>query len=342
MKSALPFQTQHLLFHPFTKSQNLFVNLHATFSLLYSMKTNHKPLFAHLAMFMACAFWGLMAPIGKFAMNNGIDGITLVSFRVFGGAILFWITSLFVPKEDIPRKDIFKLAGAALFGLVLNQCGFTIGLSYTSPGNASIMTTSMPIFAMILAFLILKEPITKQKVSGVAIGCIGALILILTSAAATDIKVGNFKGDLMCLMAQLSFAFYLSIFTPLIRKYSIFTINKWMFFWANFWVLPLTGKHLIAIQWSAVPLSTWLGILYVVFLGTFVCYIFTMFAQQTLRPTVISSYNYVQPTIAVTVSIIMGMGVFKWSQLFALCLIVCGVWLVSKSKSKRDMEKIKE
>lgn len=306
------------------------------------MKTNHRPLIAHLCMFMACAFWGLMAPVGKYAMSNGIDGITLVSFRVFGGTLLFWLTSLFVPKEEIPRKDIFKLAGAALFGLVLNQCGFTIGLNYTSPGNASIMTTSMPVFAMILAFLILKEPITRQKVLGVAIGCSGALILILTSAAAADIRVGNLKGDLMCLTAQLSFAFYLSIFTPLIRKYSIFTINKWMFLWANFWVLPFTGKHLTAVSWSTLPGSTWLGIFYVVFFGTFICYIFTMFAQQTLRPTVISSYNYVQPTIAVTVSIFLGMGVFKWSQLFALILIIAGVWLVSKSKSKRDMEMAEE
>lgn len=302
------------------------------------MKTNNKPLIAHLCMFSACAFWGLMAPIGKFAMSNGIDGITLVSFRVLGGAILFWITSLFVPKENISRRDIFKLAGAALFGLVLNQCGFTIGLSYTSPGNASIMTTSMPIFAMVLAFIILREPITWKKALGVAIGCIGALTLILTSFAATDIKVGNFKGDLMCLMAQLSFAFYLAIFTPLIRKYSIFTINKWMFLWANFWVLPFTSSHLCSIPWAQVPLPTWLGIFYVVFFGTFICYIFTMLAQQTLRPTVISSYNYVQPTIAVTVSIVMGMGVFKWSQLFALCFIICGVWMVSNSKSKRDIE----
>ena len=53
------------------------------------------PLQAHAAMFLACLFWGLMAPLGKDAMSHGIDGITMVSFRVAGGAALFWLASLF-------------------------------------------------------------------------------------------------------------------------------------------------------------------------------------------------------------------------------------------------------
>ena len=118
---------------------------------------NNKPLLAHLCLFGSGAFWGLMAPVGKDAMTHGIEGIDMVSFRVLGGAILFWLTSLFTRREHIPTTDIIKLAGAGLFGLVFNQCCYTIGLSITSPSNSSIMTTSMPIFAMILSFLILRE-----------------------------------------------------------------------------------------------------------------------------------------------------------------------------------------
>ena len=118
---------------------------------------NKRPLLAHLSMFFACAFWGLMAPLGKDAMTHGITGIDMVTFRVAGAAVLFWITSLFVKREHVPVKDVFRLGLAGLFGLTLNQCGFTIGLSITSPINASIVTTSMPIFAMLLPALILKE-----------------------------------------------------------------------------------------------------------------------------------------------------------------------------------------
>jgi drug/metabolite transporter (DMT)-like permease len=321
---------------------------------------NNRPLIAHLSMFGACAFWGLMAPLGKDAMTHGIDGITMVSFRVLGGCLLFWLTSFFLKRwerhktltsppstinhqpltEHVPTKDKLMFVGAGFFGLVTNQCLYTIGLSITSPINASIVTTSMPIFAMILAAIILREPITGKKAIGVLMGCSGALILILTSASAVSDKVGDIRGDLLCLGAQFSFALYLSLFNKLIRRYNVFTTNKWMFLWASLMVIPFSAHHVICdIDWPQVPIKTWLEAGYVVFFGTYVGYILTMIGQKTLRPTVVSVYNYVQPLVSVTVSLLTGIGVFTWPQGIAVILVFSGVWLVTKSKSRRDMEK---
>ena len=301
------------------------------------MRSNNQPLYAHLSMFMACAIWGLMSPIGKDAMTHGLDGIDMVSFRVAGGALLFWITSFFLPKEHVPLRDKLTFASAAVFGLVCNQCCFTIGLSITSPVNASIVTTSMPIFAMLLSFLILHEPITWKKAGGVAIGCCGAVTLIMTSLAATDSKVGDMRGDLLVLGAQLSYALFLSLFNKFIKKYSIFTVNKWMFLWATIIVWPFTGHHVAQIEWAGVSTLTWLETAYVVFFGTYVGYILIVNAQKVLRPTVVAIYNYVQPLVAVSVSLAMGIGVVKWSQGLAVVLVFTGVWMVTKSKSRRDI-----
>ena len=300
--------------------------------------TNNRPLIAHLCLFFACAFWGLMAPLGKDAMTHGFTGIDMVTFRVTGGAVLFWLTSLFTPKEHVPKKDLLMLIGAAVFGLVTNQCCYTIGLSITSPVNASIVTTSMPIFAMILAFLILKEPITAKKAGGVALGCAGAVILIVTSAAAANSKVGDIRGDLFCLGAQFSFALYLSLFSKTVRRYSVITVNKWMFTYATVMILPFTFGHVSSIDYAAIPTSTWLETGFVVIFGTYISYILMMIGQQTLRPTVVSIYNYVQPVVSVTVSVLTGIGLFKPTQGLAVILVCLGVWLVTKSKSRRDME----
>lgn len=290
---------------------------------------------------MLCAgtCWGLMAPIGKDAMLNGIDGIDLVSFRVLGGALLFWLTSLFTKKEHVPVKDILLLGCAGLFALVFNQCSYTIGLNLTSPSNSSIMTTSMPIFAMVLSFFILKEPITWQKAGGVLLGCTGAVIIITTSATAGNAKVGNIWGDLLCMSAQLSFALYLSLFKPLIQKYSLFTVNKWMFTWATLIIWPFTLGHVSSIDFASVPMSTWWETGFVVFFGTYISYICMMVGQQTLRPTVVSVYNYMQPLVSVSVSVAVGLAVFKTSQALAAILVFSGVWFVVKSKSKHDMSK---
>jgi len=282
-----------------------------------------------------------MAPVGKDAMTHGFDGITMVTFRVVGACLLFWIASIFAPKEKVPLRDKLMFIGAGIFGLVLNQCCYTIGLSITSPINASIVTTSMPIFAMLLAALILKEPITGKKALGVLMGCSGALILILTSAAHASDKVGDIRGDLLCLFAQFSFALYLSLFNPLIRRYNVFTINKYMFSWATLLLLPFTISHVTDVVSQPIPASTWWEVGYVVCIGTFVCYILTMIGQRTLRPTVVSVYNYVQPIVSVATSLLMGIGILKPTHALAVILVFSGVWLVTKSKSRNDMEKEK-
>ena len=301
------------------------------------MKRNtNSPILAHLSMFLACAFWGLMAPLGKDAMTHGITGLDMVTFRVAGAAILFWITSLFVKREHVPGKDIIRFIGAGFFGIVTNQCLYIYGLSLTSPVNASIVTTSMPIFAMILAAIILREPISGKKALGVLMGCSGALILILTSAQAMSDKVGDIRGDLLCLGAQFSFALYLSLFNPLIKRYSVFTTNKWMFLFATAFVMPISLPSLAEIDWVNVPEKTWWEVGYVVLFGTYIGYILTMIGQRTLRPTVVSVYNYVQPIVSVVVSLVIGMAVLQWSHGPAILLIFLGVWLVTKSRAKGE------
>ena len=265
----------------------------------------------------------------------------MVTFRVVGACLLFWIASIFAPKENVPLRDKLMFIGAGIFGLVLNQCCYTIGLSITSPINASIVTTSMPIFAMLLAALILKEPITGKKALGIMMGCAGAVILILTSAAHASDKVGDIRGDLLCLFAQFSFALYLSLFNPLIRRYNVFTINKYMFSWATLLLLPFTISHVTDVVSQPIPASTWWEVGYVVCIGTFVCYILTMIGQRTLRPTVVSVYNYVQPIVSVATSLLMGIGILKPTHALAVILVFSGVWLVTKSKSRNDMEKEK-
>ena len=302
--------------------------------------SNHRtPLLAHLSLAGAAVCWGLMSPLGKDAMQHGIDGITLVSLRVLGGAILFWLTSLFTPRETISRKHIALLCLAAVFGLVGNQCCFTIGLSLTSPVNAGIVTTTMPISALLLSALILKEPITLRKALGVALGCCGAVLLVMTSVrtAAGASGMGDLRGDLLCFAAQISYTIYLTVFGWLAKRYSIFTVNKWMFLSATCIIWPFTAQHVWQTPWSALSTVTLAEIAYVVVGGTFLAYILMIRGQQVLRPTVVSMYNYVQPIVAVIVSIVLGLAVFTLTHALAVALIFSGVALVTLSKSRRDM-----
>lgn len=293
----------------------------------------------HICMFLACAIWGLMAPLGKDAMTHGVGGLEMVTFRVVGGAVCFWIASLFVKQEKVRHKDMLLFFFAAMLSIVLNQCCYTIGLSITSPVNASIMTTMMPIITMILAALFLKEPITGKKVMGVFCGAVGAFLLITTGARVASGNGGVLLGDLLCLSAQLSFAIYLTVFKHLIQRYTVITCMKWMITYAAIVIMPISFSRMQQLPWADIPAKTWWETAFVVVGGTFLAYIFMMQGQKILRPTVVAMYNYVQPIIACIVSVAIGLGVFGLWQALAVVLVFFGVWLVTQSKSRRDLKK---
>ena len=260
----------------------------------------------HLCMLTACAAWGLMSPLGKDAMDHGISGLSMVSFRMMGAAVCFWLTSLLGKRhEEVSPRDLFMFFFAGMLAIVFNQCCFTIGLSITSPVNASIVTTTMPIITMILAAIFLKEPVTNKKVMGIFCGAIGALLLI---------------------------------FGSVIQKYSVITCMKWMFTYATIVVLPFSYNELARMQWTSIPITTWMETAFVVFVATYVAYILMMNGQKTLRPTIVSMYNYVQPIVACIVSVLTGLGTFGWGQALAVILVFSGVWLVTQSKSRAEMK----
>ena len=297
---------------------------------------NVKAVKAHFALFVAGCMWGLMAPVGKAAMDAGVTSLSLASMRMIGAAICFWIASLFAPKEKVSRHDLLLLFFAGMLCIVFNVGLFTIGLSLTSPVDSTIITTSTPILTMLLAAVFLKEPITYVKVSGVVIGAIGALLLIFSNNDSPDFA-GGIWGDIICLIAQISFALYLTLFKGLISRYNVFTLMKWMFTYSAICIAMFSYHDLSDMAAQAFPVEVWLEVGYVAFFGTFVAYILVLVGQKALRPTVVSMYNYIQPVVATIVAVFIGMGTFGWIKALASALIFAGVYVVTQSKSREQM-----
>lgn len=288
----------------------------------------------HLAMLGANVMWGLMSPIVKMVFASGvIFPLVMVDFRVAGAALLFWLTSLFLPREHVPLPDILRLFGAGMLGVLLNQGCFIIGVSLTTPGEASLVTTTMPMWVMFLAWVILREPITLKKAGGIVLGAAGAIILITGSGVTTQ-GSNPALGDFIVLCAQLSYALYLTLYRNFIRRYSLVTLMKWMFLSATVVALPATFKWLRATDWGAVTPSEWCGISYVVVCATFLAYVCIMIGQKRLRPTLVGMYNYVQPIVATITGIALGLDIFTPIKGVAIILIFSGVWIVTISKAK--------
>jgi len=294
----------------------------------------------HIALLIANIIFGFSAPFSKLLFNEFITHSQLLIIRVLGGVLLFWIASLFIPKEQVSKKDFLLILLAAFVGVIFNQGLYLAGLARTTPIHCGLLQTLGPIYTLTLATLFLKEPLSFKKVLGVFVGMIGASILIFSELKG---QAGAFQhsiwGDIMVLLSGVSFALYLTLFMSIIKKYSAITLMKWMFLISAiiltpFYVADLKSFVTIDFIDAAHFFKFLLYIGYVVILGTFIGYILMPYAQKRIRPTVISMYIYLQPVIMTVVSIYWGLGTFGVDKIFATLLIFAGVYIVTRSKKR--------
>lgn len=296
----------------------------------------------HAALWVANIIWGLNAPICKSVLwsesnPQGVNPFALSVYRMVGACLLFWTLSLFTRHERVAPRDMLGLLFASVFGIQLNQMLFLWGLSLTSPIDSSIIATVVPILTMVLAMFFLREPITWLKAGGVMLGAAGALILVMLSQHGVG-HTSSLKGDILCIVSAISYATYLTAFRDVIVKYSPVTTMKWMFLFAAVVSVVIYYGPLTSVDYASLAPKTWAGIAYVVVGATFIAYMSVPFAQRFLRPTVVSMYNYVQPIVAVLFTVAIGLDTFGVTKGGAALCVFVGVWLVTKSKSRAQLE----
>lgn len=295
----------------------------------------------HIAILMTNVIFGLNTPIAKTLVPEWIHPFALTLVRMSCATVVFWSISLFLPREKVRGKDLAILFFAALFGLIGAQLSFAVALQYTSPVNISLIAAMTPVIVMLMAALFLKEPITGKKAGGVFIGACGALLLILQSSP-TGSGSNNTLGTLLCIVNIVTYATYLIITRTISQRYSPVTLMKWMFLFAAMIAIPLGFNKLGESKIFTTPIldtSALLRLGYIVVMATGVAYLLVPIALKRIRPTTVSMYNNAQPIIASIVAILIGQDIFTWDKPVAAALVFFGVYLVTQSKARADIEK---
>ena len=288
---------------------------------------------AHLITLGAFVCFGLMSPLCKWAMAGGlVSGVSMACFRLCGAAVLFWLASLAVPRQRIERGDWKHLIIMSLCGMGINQFCYVLGVQYTSPTNACVITTSTPVFTFVLSAIFLHAAVTLRRVAGLAIAATGALILILGSQVQGG-RAGNPLGDVICLFSQFSVSFYFVFFSGVIQKYHPLVLMRWLFLISAVLTAPFWLPEVCALPWQQLGTPEILGTLYVVFFGSFVSYLLMIVGQRYLEPPTVTAYNYIQPVIAAVVGIMLGVDALTWQKVAAVALIAAGVWAISRKSA---------
>jgi drug/metabolite transporter (DMT)-like permease len=302
-----------------------------------------KTLQAHLALFIVNVLYGASHVLAKGVMPDYLTPSVFILFRVAGATLLFWLVLSLTKSKPIERKDFPLIALCGLFGVAINQLFFFHGLNLSSAINSGIIMALNPIMVVILSFFLFKERLTSLKITGITLGAVGAILLTLKASS----HVGDSRlGDLFLFLNALSYAIYLVLAKPLMKKYSPIQVITWVFTFGLIFVLlfPPTLIELSQTNFQRISTEIWWKIAYVVIGVTFFTYLLTIFGLKYLSATVSSAYIYTQPVMVMLFTFLFAS--IQWSadyrgsitseKILYMFVIFTGVYLTSKSISRNE------
>lgn len=294
---------------------------------------------AHLALLGANIIYGANYIIAKGIMPNKIGPSAFIFLRIVGAGILFWVIKSFI-KEKINKKDIPLLILCGFLGVASNQLLFFHGLNLTSPIDASIIITAIPIVVLIFSAILLKEKITTNKIIGIGIGAVGAILLVWYGNKVEG--TSSLLGNVLIFLNACSYGLYLVLVKPLMKKYNSLTVISWVFLFGFVFMLPFGIPDILQTDFSSFTANTYVVIAFVVIGTTFLAYLFNIYALKTVAPSVNGSYVYLQPAISfIMVSVYAyAFGHSEYAQdinavkITSCLLVISGVYLISKKSKK--------
>lgn len=286
-----------------------------------------------LAALGATVIYGLNHTIAKNVMPVYISPFGFILLRVLGATILFWIASIFVKHERIERKDWPRLIACSFLGMVINMLAFFKGLELSTPVNSSVIITISPIIVFIFSAILLKEKIKLIRSVGILFGFVGALILVLYTAK-TGLNAPNIPlGNILFIVNSFAYGLYLVLVKPLIEKYNVINLLKWLFLLAIFMNFPVTIGEFSIVDWTNLPIKeAILPMVFVVVGTTFCTYLFNAYALRTLSPSTVSSFIYLQPIVGIIYAVSTKSDTLSFVSVIGMILIFIGIYLVTKKQ----------
>ncbi|MFQ6082537.1 MAG: DMT family transporter [Candidatus Aminicenantia bacterium] len=276
-----------------------------------------------LSLLLAAFLWSTSFPIIKYGLgfSNPFELVFLRFVFAAGGVLIFFLW------KGIIHWSVLKNRTLILLG-VINTAGFIFqfqGQNLTTSSKAAILIHLNVIFVAFLSKFILKEKLNFKKIMAIGFSLTG-VILIGTHLKISSFTQINFKGDMLILLAALSWAFYIifskKIVSLISPKEIVFGVMIWTFLFLTIVTVP-SGK----VSFSS--LSTILIALYLGIFCSIIPYFLYTFSLKKITATTSSIYLLIEMVFAVTLSVLFLKDRLTIFDLIGSIFIITGIYLGS-------------
>lgn len=288
---------------------------------------------ANIALIGCNVVWAIDYPFYNLLLGKYISPMAMVSASLIVAALLSWIPRIWERGERIERKDWLIIVVAALLMGVTRKLMMMFGLSRTSPIDGSIIATIVPLLVLIVSLIAGIDSLNIRKVFGLILGMAGAVAVILTSGKEHHAK-SELWGNVMMICSGVVTALYMVFFKRLVAKYRITTLLRAIYTISAIVMLPFGLRAMLATDLSTFDTKLYLAAAFVLIVPTYLPNLLLNYSLRYLQPTLSSVYTYIQPVLAVALSVAMGLDRLHLDTLIFAAMLFTGVGLVIGSYSK--------
>lgn len=286
---------------------------------------------------------GVSVVVTRFALG-AIPPMTLAGLRTLIGALGLG-AAVIVMRRALPTRPAayWHMIVGGMIAVGVPTIGFTAALTKMSSGVSSVFTSLVPLFTALIAWVWLKETLTRTRIAGLAMAFGGALVLIFTR---TNGLAGTPATDLtpygLSAFAAFGGAFgavysrrHLSTENPIVTG----TIQT---FAGALLAIPFAIGEMGAFNPSAVPIESWAATLAGGLAGSGIGYLIFLIVLQKHGATIAAMSGYVIALAATALGALFLGEVVSVVFLIGGALILGGVYFVSRHDERQLSTEVTE
>ena len=250
--------------------------------------------------------------------------VSWAAIRICSTAILLGISAMALGRWRLPRTDLKRFAGLALCGIVVNQTCFISGMRHTTPVQAALINLTIPVATLGIGRLLGHETLTLRKVLGILLAMSGVGILLVPRARGQD---ADWLGNLLMFVNALSFALFLALSRPVMRRTDTLAGTAWLFVFGASGLGLVAAPFLPGVPLREVPARTWAFGIAIVLFATLLPYVLNAWALRRAPASTVAAYIYLQPLVAFGSEALWMQGHLTWALALPAALILGGVAL---------------
>jgi drug/metabolite transporter (DMT)-like permease len=294
----------------------------------------------HVALTIVVAMWGLVF-VAIARLLPQVDAVQLVVIRFTLISLVFAGMIIALPDHR-PRVRGWRDVGLfLLLGIVAvpgSQLTIVNGQRYLSPPLVSLVVTTSPAFAAVIAAIWLGERIVSRQVVGIVVAFSGVAVVILAGSGASHLSVNNPWGAALTILSPLSWAVYTVMTKSMTGRFDpVAAIGLAMIF-GTLSMLPLYPHAIAGID--DITATGWAWMAYLVIGGTVVPYLVWWWALGRLSAGTTTAYMYGIPFAALIWSWLILDIVPSAVALLGGVVIIVGVAMIQFARRERAAKEV--